>query len=142
MKNDWLEKSLKLIKDARLDIELLNKQNEKLCSENNIKISELQTTIGLAEEGLEIGLTESGEKKLECKLGYVSYREMPDCWDYGEEAIHDIHVIYPKDVKRYIKTTETLIKTNIKEDCLSGKIGLPSITVTKQAPKFNYKIRY
>lgn len=136
-----LEESLKQIKDCQLDIELLRRENEKLCSDNNIKISGLETTIGLTEEGLEIELKESSEKKLECKLGYVSYREMPDKWDYGEGTLKDIHSIYPKDVKRYIKVIETLIKKNIKEDCLSGKIGLPSVTVTPQESKFNYKVR-
>ena len=136
-----LEESLKQIKDCQLDIELLRRENEKLCSENNIKISELETTIGLTEEGLEVELKESGEKKLECKLGYDGFREMPDKWDYGEGTLSDIHLIYPEDEKRYIKVIETLIKKNIKEDCLSGKIGLPSVTVTPQESKFYYKVR-
>ncbi len=142
MKTLELEKSLKEIKDAKLDIELLNRQNEKLCSENNIKIDELQATIGVTEEGLEIRLKESGEKKIECKLGYCSFREMPDKWVYDDGAIDDIHTIYPKDVKRYIKITETLIKTNIKEDILSGKMGLSSVRIFPQEPKFNYKIEW
>ena len=136
-----LEESLKQIKDCQLDIELLRRENEKLCRANEFKIGELNVTIGVTEKLLEEELKESGEKKLECNLGYVSYREMPDKWDYGESTLKDIHSIYPKDVKRYIKIIETLIKKNIKEDCLSGKIGLPSVTVTPQESKFNYKVR-
>ena len=136
-----LEKNLKIIKDTKLDIELLRRENEKLCYDNVIKIAKLTSTIGKVEEKLETELKKSGEKKLECKLGYVSYREMPDKWDYGEGTLSDIHSIYPEDERRYIKMTETLIKANIKEDVLSGKIGLPSLKVTPQESKFNYKVR-
>ena len=136
-----LEKSLKTIKDSELDIELLHRDNEKKCMQNNAEINELQKVIKFNEEELEANLKESGEKKLECKLGYCSYRTMPDKWVYDDEAIDDIHAIYPEDVKRYIKTTEILIKTNIKEDTLSGKMGLPSVRVFPQEPKFNYKIK-
>ena len=136
-----LEESLKQIKDCQLDIELLRRENEKLCRANEFKIGEFNVTIGVAEKELEEGLKESGEKKLECKLGYCGYREMPDKWEYGKKAIDEIKSIYPEHFNRYVKVTETLIKTNIKEDCLSGKIGLPSLTVTPQAPKFNYKVR-
>jgi len=136
-----LEESLKFIKDCSLDIEILNRKNEKLCAENNIMIKELTENIEKYELILQEELKKSGEKKLECKIGYCSYRTMPDKWDYGKGALDDIHKIYPENIKRYIKITETLIKTNIKEDVLSGKIGLPSLTVTKQEPKFGYKIK-
>ena len=141
MKTLELEKSLKTIKDSELDIELLKRENEKECAERNGRIEKLQQVIKLVEEELETNLKESGEKKLECKLGYCSYRTMPDKWEYGEEAIDEIKSIYPEHFNRYVKITETLIKTNIKEDCLSGKIGLPSLKVTPQEPKFNYKIK-
>ena len=136
-----LEQNLKTIKDSELDIELLKRENEKECAERNGKIEKLQQVIGLVEEELETNLKESGEKKLECKLGYCSFRTMPDKWVYGEEAITEIKTIYPEHFNRYVKVTETLIKTNIKEDILSGKMGLPSVKVTPQEPKFNYKIK-
>jgi len=136
-----LEKDLKIIKDAELDIELLHRDNDKKCAENNEEIKNLKEKIESTEFIIEEELKASGEKKLECKIGYCSFRTMPDKWDYGEGAIDDIHKIYPEDEKRYIKVTETLIKTNIKEDVLSGKIGLPSLKVTPQEPKFNYKIK-
>lgn len=136
-----LEQDLKIIRDSELDIELLRRDNEKLCAENNKEIDNLKEKIESTEFIVEEELKASGEKKLECKLGYCSFRNMPDKWDYGEGTINDIHVIYPKEVDKYIKTTETLIKTKIKEDVLSGKIGLPSLKVTPQEPKFNYKIK-
>ena len=136
-----LEKDLKIIKDAGLDIELLHRDNEKKCAENNAEIANLEEKIKSTEFVLEEELKASGEKKLECKLGYCSFRVMPDKWEYGEGAIDDIKHIYPEHFNRYIKVTEILIKTNIKEDVLSGKIGLPSLKVTPQEPKFNYKIK-
>lgn len=137
-----LEKDLKIIKDAGLDIELLHRDNEKKCAENNAEIANLEEKIKSTEFVLEEELKASGEKKLECKLGYCSFRVMPDKWEYGEGAIDDIKHIYPEHFNRYIKVTEILIKTNIKEDVLSGKIGLPSLKVTPQEPKFNYKIKW
>lgn len=136
-----LEQNLKTIKDSELDIELLKRENEKECAERNGRIEKLQNVIKMVEENLETELKESGEKKLECKLGYCSFRTMPDKWDYGEGTLDEILKIYPKTATKYFKTVTTLIKTNIKEDCLSGKIGLASITVTGQEPKFNYKIK-
>lgn len=136
-----LAEDLKIIKVAELDIELLHRDNDRKCAENNEEIANLQEKIESTEFILEEELKASGEKKLECKLGYVSYRTMPDKWVYDEGAIDDIHKIYPEDVKRYVKTTETLIKTNIKEDILSGKMGLSSVRVFPQEPKFNYKVR-
>jgi len=138
-----LEQDLKKIKDARLDIELLNRQNDKLCEENNAKIGELKNDVASVEDIIEEELKASGEKKLECKLGYCSFRTMPDKWDYGinEETLDEILKIYPETATRYFKTITTLIKTNIKEDILSGKIGLSSVKVTPQEPKFSYKIK-
>ena len=42
-----LEQDLKIIKDAELDIELLRRENDKLCQENNIKIEGLQDITNL-----------------------------------------------------------------------------------------------
>ena len=136
-----LEENLRTIRSAQLDIELLKRQNEKMCEDNNAKISEFQNTIKLNEEKLEEELKESGEKKIECKIGYASYREMPDKWIYGENTIDEIYKLYPKEAKKYIKITEILIKANVKIDCENGKIGLPSVTKESQLPKFNYKIK-
>ena len=136
-----LLENLKTIKGAKLDIELLRRKNELLCADNNNDIEKFKYIIEENEKELERELKESGEKKLECKLGYASFRSMPDKWEYGEQAISDIKAIYHETVKRYIKVTETLIKTNIKEDILIGKMGLPSVKVTPQEPKFGYKIK-
>jgi len=56
-----LEENLKTIKNAKLDIELLRRQNEKLCLENNIKINKLRVKIEDAEIALEKKLKTSGK---------------------------------------------------------------------------------
>ena len=135
-----LEATLKTIKDSKLDIELLRRDNEKKCMENNIKIDELTAVIGTAEVGLETQLKTSGEKKLECKLGWCSYRVLPDKWVYDDGAIDEIKSIYPEHFNRYVKVTETLIKDNIKKSILSDKISLSGVRYFPQEPKFGYKI--
>ena len=159
-----LEKSLKMIKDAKLDIELLRRENEKKCMESNIKIDELQATIGIAEEGLEIGLKESGEKKLECKLGYVSYRTMLDKWEYTEKILWSFIASLPGTLKTlFTKVTVTIKKADLKKriiddnprEFVESKLinyepGLQlylsdkkvkGIEIKRQESKFNYKIK-
>jgi len=135
-----LEGNLKVIKDAKLDIELLRRQNEKLCEENNKKISEFETIIKVEEEDLERELRLSGEKKLECKLGWCSYRVMPDKWEYDDEKI----LLWCKDFKKpYYYTKEIVRRIDIKNDInlyLLKLEDVPGVTVTPQNPKFNYKI--
>jgi len=135
-----VEDDLKEIAKAKLDILILQRQNETLCKTNNEEIERLNNAITCREEALKHNLSASGERKIETPAGWCAYRVMPDKWEYGEGAIDDIKHIYPEHFNRYIKVIETLIKTNIKEDCLAGKIGLPSVKVTPQDPKFNYKL--
>ncbi len=142
-----LAEDLKMIKDAELDIELLHRDNEKLCAKNNKDIAELEGKIKSTEYILEKELKASKEDKIECKFdgykGTVGFYEQGDEWIYDTETISDIHAICPKSAKRYIRTTtiETLIKNNIKEDILLGKIGLPSVTKIPRDPKFRYTIK-
>ena len=135
-----IEDDLKEIAKRKLDILILQRQNETLCKENNEQIKKLIEEIGDRELSLEDNLSQSGERKIETPTGWCAYRAMPDKWEYGDGTLHDIHLIYPETEKRYIKVTETLIKTNIKKDILEGKMGLPSVKVTPQDPKFNYKL--
>ena len=130
----------KNIKGKRLDIEILKRDNEKKCLENDAKIKELQDEIDLEERLLEADLKLSGEKKLECKLGYCSYRTMPDKWEYDDEKI----ILWCKDFKKpYYYTKEIIRKLELKKDILAHKCedDVPGLTVTPQEPKFNYKIK-
>jgi len=136
-----IEDNLKTIKNAKLDIELLKRQNEKLCDENNKKISEFETIIKVEEEDLERELRLSGEKKLECKLGWCSYRVMPDKWDYDEPII--LAWCKQKLLHCYYRKIEVIEKLKIKKAILSNELKLDEvkgIIVTPQEPKFNYKL--
>jgi len=120
-----IEDNLKVIKDAKLDIELLRRENEKKCMENNQKIDNLSAVIKDAEEMLEINLRESGQKKLECKLGWCAFRVMPDKWDYMDS---EIIAWCKKDGKPYYKTIEVVKKFELKKDIQNGifKYEVPS----------------
>ena len=136
-----LEENLKIIKDAKLDIELLRRENAKQCRDNDFKIGELNITVGVTEKLIEEELKESGEKKLECKLGWCAYRVMPDKWEYDDVEI----IAYCKtEGMPYYKTIEVVKKAELKKDIHDGilfKDGeFPGITITPQDPKFSYKL--
>ena len=106
-----LEKSLKKIKDAELDIELLRRENEKMCAVNDLKIRELEEVIVKTELILEAELKKSGKDKLECKLGSIVFKMMPDKWIYQDEILMAWIISLPEKLKRlYLKVT-TSIKT-------------------------------
>uniref|UniRef100_A0A6H1ZX60 Putative host-nuclease inhibitor protein n=1 Tax=viral metagenome TaxID=1070528 RepID=A0A6H1ZX60_9ZZZZ len=134
-----LEKNLKIIKDAKLDIELLRRENAKQCRDNDFKIGELNVTIGVTEKLLEEELKESGEKKLECKLGWCAYRVMPDKWEYDDDKI----IEYCKsNNKPYYHTVDIAERMKLKTAILTHQEEyIPGVTVTSQEPKFNYKIK-
>ena len=136
-----LEENLKIIKDAKLDIELLRRKNELLCQENDANIEGLQDIVKSAEGNLGEILKESGEKKLECKLGWCSFREMPDKWDYDDGKIVDW---CKKKNMPYYHTVFVVEKMELKKAILEKMLPLdnvPGVTVTTQEPKFGYKIK-
>ena len=134
-----LEENLKIIKDAKLDIELLRRENAKQSRDNDFKIGELNITIGVTEKLIEEELKESGEKKLECKLGWCAYRVMPDKWDYDDD---EIIAWCKKDGKPYYKTVEVVKKLELKKHIQEGifDYDVPGVTITPQEPKFNYRL--
>jgi len=136
-----LEETLKTIKDSKLDIELLRRKNELLCADNNNDIAKYEYIIEEKEKELEAELKTSGEKKLECKLGYCSYREMPDKWNYDDAKILDWCKLNHYD---YYHITEIVNKDKLKKVILKGELKIedvPGILTTVQEPKFTYKIK-
>ena len=139
------EEDLFEVKKCKIKILMLQEKNDELCQSNNEEINRLdkviENKIKHSNELLTQFKKETGEKKIDISQGgWTHFRAMPDEWIYGKGTIHDIHLIYPEDTKRYIKTSESLIKKNIKEDILSGKMGLPIVTTKPQDPKFEYKL--
>ena len=120
MKKLELEKNLKLIKDTELDIELLVRNNEKLCAYNNDEIENLKADIAMAENNLKATLEKSGEDKLECKLGSVSWRKMPDEWKYQDEILMAWIISLPKRLKNlFLKITTTVNKAKLKDQIMN-----------------------
>jgi hypothetical protein len=112
-----IEDNLKVIKNAELDIELLRRKNEKLCEVNNKEVDNFIAVIKDAEEMLEINLKESGKDKLECKIGYCSYRKMPDSWIYDEKELALWLNSLPQDMSsKYIKITTSIKKADLKKE--------------------------
>ena len=115
-----LEKNIKEIKDAELDIEILKRENEKLCLENNIKIGKLEVVVEDVEIALKKELKKSGEDKLECKLGSVSFKKMPDEWKYQDEILMSWIISLPAKLKNlYLKVTTTVKKGDLKKQIIS-----------------------
>jgi len=111
-----LEKSIKKIKDSGLDIELLRRENEKLCEKNTKEIGKLMVVIMKEEIILQSELKKSGEDKLECKLGSVSFKKMPDEWKYQDEILMAWIISLPTRLKNlYLKVTTTIKKAELKK---------------------------
>jgi hypothetical protein len=165
-----LEKNLKIIKDAEIDIEILRRKNELLCAENNSEIENLKSDIALAENNLKAKLEESGEDKLECKLGSVSFKKMPDEWKYQDEILMAWIISLPARLKKlFLKVTTTVKKLELKNKiifdnslifenskitdaglgvnlCINGegednRWYVEGIVITRQNPKFSYTIK-
>ena len=135
-----IEQFLQEISKNKLDILILQRQNENLCRENNTKIEGLQDTIKAVEKELELDLKESNEKKIETPVGWCSFRVQPDKWEYDDVKIIDWCKKIGVD---YFHTVEVLEKMNLKKDVQAGIVGddVPGLTVTPQKPKFGYKIK-
>ena len=115
-----LEKDLKIIKNAELDIELLHRDNDKKCAENNEEIANLQEKIESTEFILEEELKKSREDKIECKFdgykGSIGWEKMPDKWTYKEKELWNWIKSLPELIKTlFIKVTVTMKKADLKK---------------------------
>lgn len=129
MKKLGLAKDLKTIKDAELDIELLGRENEKLCEKNNIEIDNLRGRIKKTEIIMEAELEKSGEDKLECKFdgykGSIGWQKMPDKWIYIDEILMAFIIPLPAKLKElFLKTIITIRKADIKKQIIADNADL------------------
>ena len=135
-----VEDDLKEIAKRKLDILILQRQNETLCKENNEKIKEFADEITNRELSLEDNLSKSGERKIETPAGYCAYRAMPDKWEYDDKEIIRYCKLNAPHFP-YYKTVETVNKADLKKAITDKRIApIPGITVISQAPKFSYKL--
>jgi len=119
-----LEQDLKIIKNAELDIELLHRDNEKLCATNNEEIANLEDKIKSTEFILEEELKVSKEDKLECKFdgykGTISWKKMPDEWIYTEDVLMNWIMSLPAKLgELYLKVVTTVKKGDLKKQIIS-----------------------
>jgi len=115
-----LTEDLKVIKNAELDIEILSRENEKLCAKNNEEIANLQEKIKSIESIMEEELKISGENKMECKFdsykGSIGWQKMPDKWIYKEKELWPCIKSLPDLIKTlFIKITVTMKKADLKK---------------------------
>jgi len=136
-----VEKDLQEIRKCKLDILILQRQNEELCQKNNIEIVRLNAVIENRLFQAEDDLKKSGERKIETSAGWVAFREMPDSWEYDEKVILDwCHV----KNKPYYHTVEILEKMKLKKSIQEGLLKIEEVNglkVTPQNPKFNYRLK-
>jgi len=140
-----IEEDLKEISKCKLDILILQRQNETLCKTNNEEIKKITEAIGNRELSLEENLSKSGEKKIETTAGWCAYRVMPDKWDYDIPKL----IMWAKEndlrCDKYVKVTEEFRKDQLKKDLLNDFLTKEEtcdigITITPQDPKFNYRL--
>lgn len=136
-----VEDRLQRIKKHKLDIMLLQRQNEELCKENNQKIDGLSETIAYLEQEIKSLLTESEQKKIDTSVGYVSFRQMPDKWIYDDKKIIDW---CENNDLPYYKIEKVLKKQELKKAIESGNIEantVEGLQIETQMPKFGYKLK-
>lgn len=124
-----LAEDMKIIKDAEFDIELLYRDNEKKCAENNKDIDDLKEKIQSTELIIERELKASGETKLECKFdgykGSVVFKMQPDEWIYDNDILFDWVSALPKKIKElFLKVVITLKKGDLKKQIIDYNDGL------------------
>lgn len=135
---------LKSIKANKIDILMLERDREKACEPFNSQIKELTELIGHLEAGLEQELIDSGEKKIETKLGNATFKKQQDKWTYVKNKIRAW--IASQEIKnkflyeRYIKVEETLKKQILKDDVIKGD-KIPGVTHEPQDDKFSYTLK-
>lgn len=124
-----LAEDMKKIKDAELDIEILQRDNEKLCVNNNKDISDLEDKIKSTEFIIEEELKASGKDKLECKFdnykGSIGWQKMPDKWTYIDEVLMKFIMSLPaKFSSLFYKVTTTIRKAELKEKIIADNFSL------------------
>ena len=141
-----IENDLKEIAKCKLDILILNRQNDVLCKQNNEEIERLNNVVGNRELSLEENLSKSGEKKIETSAGWCAYRIMPDSWEYDLPKLIRWAKEDDERAEKYIKVVEEFKKAQLKKDYTEGIIGHDDVcdeglTITPQEPRFNYKLK-
>jgi len=135
-----IEELLKSIKANKIDILMLERDKEKACEPFNSQIKELTELIGHLEAGLEQELIDSGEKKIETKLGNTTFKKQQDKWYYDDFKIIDWCKL---NGYGYYHVVEILDKLKLKKAIQDKTVKAPreGLTITPQDDKFSYTIK-
>jgi len=166
---------LKEIKECNLDIAILRRRLDEFSSQNFIErdnkkytIEDLTNNIEKLENELERDLTASKGTKIDTRIGWVSFKDMPDEWIYDIPKIMDFLKTLPeKFANKFIQVTTTLSKGELKKTIITdnpdifenskiidlgaklyliGELGeedypVEGIEIKRQDHKFHYKIK-
>jgi len=165
---------LKEIKECNLDIAILRRRLDEFSSQNFIErdnkkytIEDLTNNIEKLENELERDLTASKGTKIDTRIGYINFTDMPDVWIIDVPKVMDFFKTIPEKLaNKFIRVTITLLKGELKKAIiidnapifekskitdLGAKLYLidedikeypvEGIEIKRQDHKFHYKIK-
>ena len=85
------------------------------------------------------------ERKIKTSAGSVIYTVMPDSWEYDTDKLIFWATNSEDRKEKYIKIVHEFRKAQLKDDITKGLLEYndltkEGLTITPQAPKFNYKL--
>ena len=166
---------LKEIKECNLDIAILRRNLDDFSSHNFIErdnkkynIEDLTNNIEKLESELERDLTASKGTKIDTRMGYVGFKDMPDEWIIDVPKVMEFFKTIPEKLaNKFIRITTDLLKGDFKKAIIAdnpdifekskitdlgaklyliGELGdedypVEGIEIKRQDRKFHYKIK-
>ena len=132
-------KLLKETDNIIFKIRVLRDDNEKMNLENDKKIIELQENLIETEATIKHTLAESGEEKMQTKMGWAHFKAMKDKIVYTDKTIDEIETKYPAEADNYIKISKSLKLDPLKKDIEAGDIVLTEMSRVPQDKNFEYR---
>lgn len=165
---------LREIKECNLDIAILRRNLDDFSSQNFIErdnkkytIEDLTNNIEKLEGEMERDLTASKGTKIDTRMGYVGFKDMPDEWIIDVPKVMDFFKTIPEKLaNKFIRITTELLKGELKKAIIAdnapvfekSKIAdlgaklylidedikeypVEGIEIKRQDRKFHYKIK-
>ena len=173
--NTTVKAKLGEIKECKLDIAILRRNLDDFSSHNFIErdnkkytIEDLTNNIEKLEGEMERDLTASKGTKIDTRIGYVGFKDMPDEWIIDIPKVMDfLKTIPEKLANKFIRVTTELLKGDFKKAIITdnpdifeknkitdlgarlyliGELGdedypVEGIEIKRQDRKFYYKIK-
>ena len=173
--NTTVKAKLGEIKECKLDIAILRRNLDDFSSHNFIErdnkkytIEDLTNNIEKLEGEMERDLTASKGTKIDTRIGYVGFKDMPDEWIIDVPKVMDfLKTIPEKLANKFIRITTELLKGELKKAIIAdnpdifekskitdlgarlyliGELGdeeypVEGVEIKRQDCKFHYKIK-